>query len=216
MNIDLSAFYFDIRKDALLLRPDLLGPPPRQPHRARPGVRRADRLARPDPGVHHGRGLARAAPRRRSRRCTCASSRSSPRRGPTTKLDEKWEAIREVRKVVTGALEIARRDKVIGASLEAAPQGLHHRRQARRRCPRHRHGRNLDHLGHRGHRRRGPAERLPARRSPRRRRASSPKPKASAVPFLADPAGSRHRHRVLRTSASAMPRRCANRKAAGR
>ncbi len=30
--------------------------------------------------------------------------------------------MREVRKVVTGALEIARRDKVIGASLEAAPK----------------------------------------------------------------------------------------------
>ena len=33
----------------------------------------------------------------------------------------KWELIRSLRRVVTGALEIARRDKVIGASLEAAP-----------------------------------------------------------------------------------------------
>jgi isoleucyl-tRNA synthetase len=38
------------------------------------------------------------------------------------KLEARWEQIREVRKVVTGALEIARRDKVIGASLEAAPR----------------------------------------------------------------------------------------------
>jgi isoleucyl-tRNA synthetase len=30
--------------------------------------------------------------------------------------------VREVRRAVTGALEIARRDKVIGASLEAAPK----------------------------------------------------------------------------------------------
>ena len=36
-------------------------------------------------------------------------------------LAAKWEAIRRVRRVVTGAIEIQRRDKVIGASLEAAP-----------------------------------------------------------------------------------------------
>ena len=36
-------------------------------------------------------------------------------------LAEKWAAIRAVRRVVTGALEIERRDKHIGSSLEAAP-----------------------------------------------------------------------------------------------
>ncbi|WP_172292655.1 isoleucine--tRNA ligase [Pseudoruegeria sp. HB172150] len=36
-------------------------------------------------------------------------------------LAEKWAAVRKVRRVVTAALEIQRRDKVIGASLEAAP-----------------------------------------------------------------------------------------------
>ena len=36
-------------------------------------------------------------------------------------LIEKWNRVRAIRRVVTGALEIARRDKVIGASLEAAP-----------------------------------------------------------------------------------------------
>ena len=36
-------------------------------------------------------------------------------------LAAKWEAIRRVRRVVTGALELERRDKRIGASLEAAP-----------------------------------------------------------------------------------------------
>ncbi len=36
-------------------------------------------------------------------------------------LEAKWEKIREVRKVVTGALEIERKDKRIGSSLEAAP-----------------------------------------------------------------------------------------------
>jgi isoleucyl-tRNA synthetase len=33
----------------------------------------------------------------------------------------KWVRVRNLRRVVTGALEIARRDKIIGASLEAAP-----------------------------------------------------------------------------------------------
>lgn len=36
-------------------------------------------------------------------------------------LAAKWDAIRNVRRVVTGALEIERREKRIGASLEAAP-----------------------------------------------------------------------------------------------
>ncbi|MEM0949451.1 MAG: isoleucine--tRNA ligase [Pseudomonadota bacterium] len=36
-------------------------------------------------------------------------------------LSAKWAAIRRVRRVVTAALEVQRRDKVIGASLEAAP-----------------------------------------------------------------------------------------------
>ncbi|HEX5078635.1 MAG TPA: isoleucine--tRNA ligase [Geminicoccaceae bacterium] len=37
-------------------------------------------------------------------------------------LGARWERIRRVRRVVTGALEVERRDKRIGASLEAAPQ----------------------------------------------------------------------------------------------
>ena len=37
-------------------------------------------------------------------------------------LDAKWETIRRVRSVLTGAIEIARADKRIGSSLEAAPR----------------------------------------------------------------------------------------------
>ena len=37
------------------------------------------------------------------------------------KLAEKWRKVRQVRSVVTGALEIERAAKRIGASLEAAP-----------------------------------------------------------------------------------------------
>ena len=36
-------------------------------------------------------------------------------------LSEKWRKVRELRRVVTGALEVERREKRIGASLEAAP-----------------------------------------------------------------------------------------------
>ena len=36
-------------------------------------------------------------------------------------LAQKWEAVRKARRVVTGALELERREKRIGASLEAAP-----------------------------------------------------------------------------------------------
>ncbi|MEM8591517.1 MAG: class I tRNA ligase family protein, partial [Pseudomonadota bacterium] len=45
---------------------------------------------------------------------------------PSAWLDEalaaKWATVRKVRRVVTGALEIERREKTIGSSLEAAPQ----------------------------------------------------------------------------------------------
>ena len=37
-------------------------------------------------------------------------------------LAEKWEKVRSVRRVVTGALEIERREKRIGSSLESAPE----------------------------------------------------------------------------------------------
>jgi isoleucyl-tRNA synthetase len=37
-------------------------------------------------------------------------------------LEDKWERIRAVRRVVTGALEMERREKRIGSSLEAAPR----------------------------------------------------------------------------------------------
>ncbi|MEM6277046.1 MAG: class I tRNA ligase family protein, partial [Pseudomonadota bacterium] len=37
-------------------------------------------------------------------------------------LAEKWATVRRVRRVVTGALEVERREKTIGSSLEAAPE----------------------------------------------------------------------------------------------
>ncbi len=37
-------------------------------------------------------------------------------------LGERWERVRQIRRVVTGALEVERREKRIGSSLEAAPR----------------------------------------------------------------------------------------------
>ena len=45
----------------------------------------------------------------------------TPRGWLDESLIEKWERIRTLRRVVTGALELKRKDKVIGASLEARP-----------------------------------------------------------------------------------------------
>ena len=45
----------------------------------------------------------------------------TPRRWHDEALIAKWDRIRELRRVVTGALELKRKDKVIGASLEARP-----------------------------------------------------------------------------------------------
>ncbi len=42
--------------------------------------------------------------------------------GATTALAEKWRKVRQVRRVVTGALEIERKEGRIGSSLEAAPK----------------------------------------------------------------------------------------------
>jgi isoleucyl-tRNA synthetase len=118
---DLSAFYFDVRKDAVYCdRPDSL--------RRRAARTVLDRLfdcltawlapvlvftaeeawlAR-HPGAE-GSVHLRQFPQ-------------LPAEWLDPALDARWDRIRRVRRVVTGALEIERRDKRIGASLEAAPQ----------------------------------------------------------------------------------------------
>ncbi len=115
---DLSAFYFDIRKDALYCDPA---------HAARRRATRTvtDEIFRrivtwfapilcftmeeawtacfPDDSVH----LNDFFP--------------APGEWANPALVKKWSRIRELRRVVTGALELARADKSIGSSLEAAP-----------------------------------------------------------------------------------------------
>ncbi|MBL4787412.1 MAG: isoleucine--tRNA ligase [Cohaesibacteraceae bacterium] len=51
----------------------------------------------------------------------CQQFRTVPASWSNSTLGEKWDKIREVRRVVTGSLEIERREKRIGSSLEAAP-----------------------------------------------------------------------------------------------
>ena len=61
-------------------------------------------------------------------------------------LEAKWAKIMKVRSVVTGALEIERREKRIGSSLESAPVVYIADEDLVRRGSRYRHGRNLHHL----------------------------------------------------------------------
>ncbi len=121
MNLELSAFYFDIRKDALYCDPNSSN------------TRRAsltvlnelfnclttwlapvlvftmeeiwlERNPGADSSVH-----LQLFP-------------EIPGNWTNPELEEKWAKIRTVRKVVTGALELQRKDKNIGSSLEAAPK----------------------------------------------------------------------------------------------
>jgi isoleucyl-tRNA synthetase len=117
---DLSAFYFDIRKDALYCD-------------ARSSPRRQAALTVMDALFH--RLVTWLAPilvftteevwlNRFPGSDNSVHLQDFPETPPSWRdngLAAKWSKIRVARRVVTGALEIARRDKVIGASLEAAP-----------------------------------------------------------------------------------------------
>jgi isoleucyl-tRNA synthetase len=116
---DLSAFYFDIRKDVLYCD-------------ARPSLRR--RAARTVLDALFSRLVAWLAPllcftmeEAWTTRFGAGTSvhlelfPATPARWADAALLAKWQRVRALRRVVTGALEIARAAKTIGASLEAAP-----------------------------------------------------------------------------------------------
>jgi isoleucyl-tRNA synthetase len=121
MNIDLSAFYFDIRKDALYCDPIS-------------SVRRRASLTVLDQVFDALTAwlapilvftMEEAWLERHPGDDSSVHLREFPKLPDTwldDKLTERWEKVREVRKTVTGALEIARREKTIGSSLEAAPK----------------------------------------------------------------------------------------------
>lgn len=118
---DLSAFYFDIRKDSLYCdRPDSLR-------------RRATRTVM-DMVFNHltiwlapilcftaeEAYLARHAGTEGS--IHLQTFPAVPQEWHQPALAAKWERIREIRRVVTGAMELARNDKQIGSSLQAHPE----------------------------------------------------------------------------------------------
>ncbi|MFT6450979.1 MAG: isoleucyl-tRNA synthetase, partial [Halocynthiibacter sp.] len=117
--IDLSAFYFDIRKDALYCDGDT--------------VQR--RAARTVLDLLYERLTKWLAPilvftmeevwlERHPEADACVHLTDfveTPSAWRNDDLAAKWASIRRVRRVVTGALEIERREKTIGASLEATP-----------------------------------------------------------------------------------------------
>ncbi len=121
MNIELSAFYFDVRKDALYCDP-------------MSSVKR--RAALTVLNEIFSCVTAWLAPvlvftmeevwlQRYPGENSSVHLRTFPEVPDTwadKELGEKWQKIRAVRRVVTGALEIERREKNIGSSLEAAPK----------------------------------------------------------------------------------------------
>ena len=120
MNADLSAFYFDIRKDALYCDP---------PSSAkRLGALEAiDQIFRAAtvwlaPVLVFTAEEAWGARDPEARSVHLEQFPAIPAEWRDDALARKWETIRELRFAVTGAIEIARADKQIGSSLEAAPR----------------------------------------------------------------------------------------------
>ncbi|WP_421869320.1 isoleucine--tRNA ligase [Pararhizobium sp.] len=118
-NIELSAFYFDIRKDALYC-----DAPSSLRRRASIVVIRklfdclVTWLAPVLPFTTEEAWLSRDP---QAVSVHLEQFPAVPAEWRDEALAEKWKKIRTVRKVVTGALEVERRDKRIGSSLEAAP-----------------------------------------------------------------------------------------------
>ncbi len=121
MTTDLSAFYFDVRKDALYCDPI-------SSRTRKAALTVVDHLFRctvtwlapmlcftAEEAWCERHGL------RRRPRCIWSCSPTCRPSWRDDKLAEKWRKVRLVRRVVTGALEIARAGKRIGSSLEADP-----------------------------------------------------------------------------------------------
>ena len=121
MTADLSAFYFDIRKDALYCDPASSMTRKACLDRARSSVPLHGHLAGADAVLHGGRSLGVALWRRRQVGASAKLFPEVPAAWRDDKLAEKWRKVRTVRRVVTGALEIERAQKRIGSSLEAHP-----------------------------------------------------------------------------------------------
>ncbi|MBO6540717.1 MAG: isoleucine--tRNA ligase [Rhizobiaceae bacterium] len=119
MVVELSAFYFDIRKDALYCD----APSSTRRKAALVVVRHlfdnlVTWLSPMLPFTMEEAWLERYPD---ARSVHLEQFRSVPTEWRDDALAAKWRKIRQVRRVVTGALEIERKEKTIGSSLEAAP-----------------------------------------------------------------------------------------------
>ncbi|RCL03928.1 MAG: isoleucyl-tRNA synthetase [Candidatus Tokpelaia sp. JSC189] len=117
--IDLSAFYFDIRKDTLYCDP----PSSKRRLAALQTVREiferfSTWLAPMLPFTMEEAWIARNP---ESLSVHLEQFRETPHTWKNDALAERWRKVRLVRRVVTGALELERVNKRIGSSLEAAP-----------------------------------------------------------------------------------------------
>ena len=119
MTVDLSAFYFDIRKDALYCDPY-------SSHKRRACLAVLDHLFRCTvtwlaPMLSFTAEEAWLARDPAAASVHLESFPAVPASWRNDALAEKWRKLRNLRRVVTGALEVERAAKRIGSSLEAAP-----------------------------------------------------------------------------------------------
>ncbi len=120
MNTELSAFYFDIRKDTLYCEA-----PSSQNRKAALTVideifKRTSLWLAPFLSFTAEEAWLERYPDAIS--VHLETFQPTPKKWRDDALAEKWEQIKRVRSVVTGALEVERAAKRIGSSLEAAPQ----------------------------------------------------------------------------------------------
>jgi len=117
---DLSAFYFDIRKDALYCDP----PSSLKRLGALEAIEHIFRAATVwlAPVLAFTAEEAWASRNPENRSVHLEQFPTIPAEWRDEALARKWDTIRALRSAVTGAIEIARADKQIGSSLEAAPR----------------------------------------------------------------------------------------------
>ena len=120
MNTELSAFYFDIRKDALYCE----APSSKKRKAALTVVDHiCDCVVRwLAPILSFTAEEAWLQLKHKEASVHLASFPKLPREWRDENLAAKWDLVKEVRSVVTGALEVERANKKIGSSLEAAPE----------------------------------------------------------------------------------------------
>ncbi|MEC3861986.1 isoleucine--tRNA ligase [Mesobacterium sp. TK19101] len=117
--VDLSAFYFDIRKDALYCDGDTLNRRAARTvmdilfHRLTTWLAPILVFTMEEVWLERFPGEASSV--------HLVDIPDTPKDWLNEPLAEKWARVRRARRVVTAALEVQRTDKVIGASLEAAP-----------------------------------------------------------------------------------------------